>query len=167
MTKRKSFTAIELVMTAVILGIIAVAGAPLMIAVNEGWLTATVRNEFSENAKIAMDRMIRLARRIKDDDSIFIAEANVFQFLTTEDKIITFDRSGSSLRLAADGSTNELASDVSLLEFSYFDENGAAIAIPKVNPLATNIKRIQIDLVFSSGPEQLSFKSQVAPRRLQ
>ncbi|UCG35816.1 MAG: type II secretion system protein [Candidatus Omnitrophota bacterium] len=167
MKKKKGFTLIELVMTAVILSIIALAGAPLMIAVNEGWLTSVRRNEFSESARIAMDRMVRLIRRVKDEDSVFIADSSIFQFINSEDNIITFDKSANILRLSVDDSTNDLAADVSLLEFTYFDKDGAIIAIPKVNPASTNVRRIQIDLVFSFGTEQLSFRSQVAPRRIQ
>ena len=165
--KRGGFTLVEFTMTAVILGIIALAGAPLIIAVNEGWITATTRSEFSESAKISMDRMVRLMRRTKDDKSVLIADNNIFKFINTEDNIITFDTSVTDLRLTVGNATEALASDVNSFSLVYYDENGLAIAAPKVSPSLTNIRRIQIDLVFSAEGEQLSFQCQVAPRRLQ
>ena len=112
-----------------------------------------------------MDRMAREIRRIRNRNSVLVANSATFQFVDSSNNTIAFDRSGTSLRRTLGVTVNNLADNASSLAFTYYDANGAQIAVPALNP--TDIRSIQIDLGFALADKQLSFRSRVAPRRLQ
>jgi len=163
---KKSFTLIELIMVMVLLAIIIAIGVPLLTASTEGWIIATQRDEMLESAKIAIVRMLREMRQIKDSTSILIASQGVFEFINTSDQTLKFSLSSNDLERTLNSTANTLAQNVSSLTFTYYDSAGSTIATPVVSPSETDIKRIQVDIVFSYGLTQLPIRSQVLPRRL-
>ncbi|MFH1414389.1 MAG: prepilin-type N-terminal cleavage/methylation domain-containing protein [Candidatus Omnitrophota bacterium] len=165
MKQRKAFSLIEMIMVMVILGIIAGIGAPLIAETGRGWLLHVQRKEMSESARIAIDRMTREIRRIKDTTSVITASNTAFQFVNIDDENITFDSSGTTLRRTIDGTTNELADNLDSISFTYYDTSGSTITTPDVSPQETDIRRIEISLTFSLGGTQLTVVSQVWPRR--
>jgi len=161
------FTLLELVMVIVLLGIIAGASVPLMFEIVNGWQLSVTRNEMSESAKIGMDRMIREMRQISNRSGVITANSSVFQFIDVNGSDITFNLSGSNLMRTIGEVSNQLADNVAQLNFSYYDNEDSLIAVPRVNPQDTDIRRIVVDLVFSSAGTQLNIESGVSPRRLQ
>lgn len=167
MRNEKGFSLIEYIMVVVIMGVIIAIGGPLVFEAVDAGLLQSKRKEMSESAKIAMDRMVREIRRIHGRTSVTTANGSSFRFTDIDGRDITFDISGTTLRRAENSSVNTLADNVNSFSLIYYDANGAVIATPSVNPSQTNIRRIEINLTFSFGGTQLSFQSQVSPRRLQ
>jgi len=161
---RAGFTLVEFVMAVVLLSIIAGVTAPLMVEISRSWQSTVARTNLSENGRIAIDRMSREIRMIKNQGSVITATSSSFQFVNSDNQTILFDRSVSSLRRTAAGVTNILADNASGLSFTYFDANDAVLPAPVVT---ADIRRIQIDLAFFSGANTLYIESGVSPRRLQ
>lgn len=167
MYNKKGFSLIEYIMVVVIMGVLIAIGAPLVFEAADAWLVQSKRKDMSESAKIAMDRITREIRRIQSKTSVTSASSSSFRFTDIDGRDITFDTSSSTLRRAENSAVNTLADNVNSFSLTYYDANGAAIAVPSVSPGQTNIKRIEINLIFSYGGTQLNFQSQVSPRRLQ
>lgn len=167
MRNEKGFSLIEYMMVVVIMGVIIAIGAPLVFEATDAWLLQSKRKEMSESAKIAMDRMAREIRRIQSRTSVATANSSSFRFTDIDGRDITFDTSSATLRRTENSAVNTLADNVNSFSLIYYDANGATIATPSVSPNKTNIRRIEINLTFSFGGTQLSFQSQVSPRRLQ
>lgn len=156
------YTIFELVMVIVLVGIIFAVTAPLMIEVGRSWQIASKRNSMSEDAMVAMDRMAREIRQIKNTASVLAATGSVFQFIDVNNNNITFSLSGNYLMR----NVNQLAGNVTALTFTYYDAVGALIPAPVLSPV-TNIKSVVINLIFSLGGTSLNLESGVFPRRLQ
>jgi hypothetical protein len=119
-----------------------------------------------ESGRIAMDRMERETRDIKNRTYVYNATSSFFRFMDRENRIIGFDRSGTVLRRSVNGTVNNLSDYVSGLSFTYYNDSGAVIASPTVNPQNTTIRSVEINLNLTSGTS-LSFRSRVSPRKLQ
>ena len=159
---RTGYTIFELVMVIVLVGIIFAVTAPLMIEVGRSWQIASGRNTMSESAMVALDRVTREIRNISDSASVITATGNSFQFIDVNNNNIAFSLSGSYLMR----NSNQLASNVSALSFTYYDSAGALIATPTVGA-STNIKSVVVDMSFFVGGTSLNLESGIYPRRLQ
>ena len=166
MKKRVAFTLIELIMAIVLLSIIMAIGVPLLTATTEGWVIATQRNEMLESAKIAIVRMTREMRQIKNLTSVLTASQGAFEFMNALDETISFSSSSNNLIRTLNSTENVLARNINSLSFTYYGSNGTEIITPVVNPSETDIRRIEINIVFSLGGTQLAIQSSVSPRRL-
>ncbi|MEI8012419.1 MAG: type II secretion system protein [Candidatus Omnitrophota bacterium] len=166
MKKNTAFTLIELVMVIVLVGIIFGVTAPLMLEVGRNWQLAQGRNELCESAKVAMDRMVREIRQVKDKTSVITATAVTFKFIDVDNNTITFSTASGHLMRTVGTTANQLADNVTAVSFTYYNASESVIASPSVNPSATNIARIVIGLTLSSG-SSLSLESGVVPRSLQ
>lgn len=158
----RAYTIFELVMVIVLVGIIFSVTAPLMIEVGRSWQIAYRRNNMSEDAMVALDRIAREIRQIKDTASVLVATGSAFQFIDVNSNNITFNLSGNYLMRNSD----QLAGNVTVLTFTYYDFAGALIPVPVLSP-ATDIRSVVIGLTFSLGGTSLNLESGVFPRRLQ
>jgi type II secretory pathway pseudopilin PulG len=163
--KISAFSIIELVMVIVLVSIIFAVTAPLMLAIGSGWQLAQARNELSASAMVAMDRMMREIRQVKNNTSVITAGSSSFSFVENNSNTVTYNVSGGHLMRTVGATANQLADYVSALSFTYYNAAGSVIAVPVVSPSATDITRIVIDLTFLSGTS-LSFESGVSPRNL-
>ncbi|MFA6349457.1 MAG: type II secretion system protein [Candidatus Omnitrophota bacterium] len=158
----RGFTLIELVMVMVLVGILAGIGVPMLMQTVDAW---SFNSQFQDNsvfsAIVAMNRMSREIRRLKDDASVTAATASQFSFDDINSNAITFDLSGNTLMRNTDG----LSDYVSSLSFTYYDDNDAVIAVPIISP-NTNIRRIQADLNVFSGSNTLDFQFSIRPQNL-
>jgi type II secretory pathway pseudopilin PulG len=161
-----TFTLIEFIIVIALLGITFAVTAPLMVAVVDAWHLATRRNDISESAKVAMDRMLREIRQIKSTTSVITANSSTFRFIDVNDNDITFNLSSGHLVRTVGATSNQLADNVSSLSFTYYNAGGSQVSTPQVSPNSTNISRIVIDLTFSFSGTQLALESAVNPRRL-
>lgn len=171
MKKKKTagfgFTLIEFIISVAILGIIFAISARLLLEIADGWRLAGSRNEISETAKVAMGRMTREIRMVKDRTSVLTASGSVFQFIDANSNNIQFNVSSGRLLRTENGAANALADNVSSLSFTYYNSLDAAIPAPAVSPSSTDIRRIVVDITFSAGGAQLSFESGISLRRLE
>jgi len=133
----------------------------------ESWSVFAQRKELITDGRMAMERMLREIRMIKDTTSILTAGAATFEFVDTNDNDIVFTFSAGAITRAENGTTNTLLGNVSSVTFTYYDTNNAAIASPVVSPSATNIRRAEILISMSKGESGIvNLKSDVRPRNL-
>lgn len=174
---RSGYTLFELIMVVILVGIMFLATAPLMVEISRGWQLATIRTDMSESAVVAMDRIGREIRQIRDNASIVTASASTFRFVDLSNNDITFSLSGGNLVRTINGVSNQLANNVSSLTFTYYnDKYTTALTPTSVPPIscsanclgtATNIKSIVVNFTLTSGGTNLALQDGVFPRRLQ
>lgn len=130
----------------------------------------TDRVDLEESASLALSRMSREIRRLRDDESIITANAGTFSFIDIDGTQIRYRQVGNSLmRREGTGSDSSLADHVQTggLSFAYYDDDGNLIASPLTGlGTRTDIRRIEIQIVFRSGNHTLPARLQVRPRNL-
>jgi len=160
---QKGFTLIESIMVIAILGIVAALGVTLILSASDALSFLTIRSDMTQSADVAMSRMLNDIRRLKDNLSVNTANSSQFRFLDVDSADINYYINGNNLMRNA----NILASNVSALTFTYYDQNGAQIPVPTVGiGTATDIYRIKILLTFQSGPYTFNYQSEVRPRNI-
>lgn len=162
----KGFTLIELIIVIAIVGIISGIIGFILLASIDAWTLAVNRNDIVSDGRIAMDRMVREIREVKNAATVVTADSNQFRFTNADNIDITYSLSSTNLNRAQDGQTNVLAENVSGLAFTYYDANGAVIPGPAVSPLDTDIKRVQINLTFTKNSHAMYLQSGVSLRNL-
>lgn len=163
---QKGFTIIEIILSIVILGIIAGIGLPIIAEIGESQIIANRRNDLAESGRLAIDRLVREIRRIKDDTSVVTANSTVFQFIDIDDNTISFSLSSGVLRRTYNGTANDLAGDAASFNISYYDQSGSLISSPAVSPSATDIRRVRLNLGLEISGSEMNFFCDVSPRRL-
>ncbi len=170
MRSERGVTLIEMVLTIVLLGIIGIITAEVFLYSTRSVLTGDAVREATQVNRLAVDRMIREIRNVRNNTSVITANATTFEFINIDGDTVKFDLAGTDLnRVFTDppsaAVTNKLATNVSGLAFTYLDNTGTAIGgAPIVTPAATNIWSVQIALTVGSGAEAVQFRSQVHPR---
>ncbi|MCX5710063.1 MAG: hypothetical protein NT088_04980 [Candidatus Omnitrophica bacterium] len=146
----------------IVTAIIAAIGVPLLLETVNAW---SFNSKFQDNAVscavVAMNRMSRDIRRLKNDASVTTANGTTFAFTDTNNNAISYSKSGTVLMRNSDG----LADNISSLTFTYYDDNGLTIGSPTVSP-NTNIRRVEVDYAILAGTNTLNFNFQVRPQNL-
>jgi type II secretory pathway pseudopilin PulG len=162
--RRKSYlaglTIIEMVMVMVVVAALAGGIGWFVVRAVDTWNFLTFRSDEATQGRLALDRMVREIRQIKDKSSVNVATSNNLAFTDIEDASIEYSLSGSNLMRNSD----ILASGVSNLQFTYYDVNNNQLSSPQVLPDETDIWRIIIDLSIQSGDQSITLRSQVYPR---
>src|SRR3990167_5753588 len=97
MKKKKGFTLIELVIVITIVGIAAsIIGAMLLGTIN-AWTFKVNRYDLLWDGRLALDRMTREIRAIKNTTSVTTASSAQFRFTNTGDADITYSLSSTNL----------------------------------------------------------------------
>ena len=159
---RRGFTLIELIMVIIIVGVLTGISSLYIKETIDLWRFLTFRNEVISQERIALMRMSREIRQIKDAYSITSANAQQFQFTDSNSAPIGYLLSGSNLLRNAD----VLAERVSALTFTYYNKTNQIIATPQVAPNKTDIYLININMTVQSGTQSKTLKTQVYPRNL-
>ncbi len=138
---QKGFTMVELVLVIGLLGIQAfMLGPPIIKAVQEYDLVWSRRQTLAE-ARAAIDRMVKEIRLIPSSAGIIdISSATQFQFQYPLGTNITYALNGTTLQ--RNGS--DLAYNVNLLHFAYYDASGVATATKSL------VRTIQIQLTLNA-----------------
>lgn len=137
---RRGFTLVELVLVIALLAIEAlILGPPLATAVKEYVLVSSRRQVLAE-ARSAMDRMVKEVLLIPLGGVTNVASPTSFQFQYPLGTLITYALDGTTLKRNG----VDLASNVGLLEFKYYNAAGIETAIN------ANVRRIQLRLTINS-----------------
>jgi prepilin-type N-terminal cleavage/methylation domain-containing protein len=164
MVIKKGFTLVETIIVIVIIVLISAIGVASILTAADALSFLTVRTDMDQAADVAMSRMASEIIRLRDDQSIHAdTDSSRFRFYDFDDTEIDYALSGTDLMR----NTDILASNVSSINFKYYDDSGTQLTSPTVGiGIYTNIRRIVIILTFQRGNYQLTYQSQIRPRNL-
>ncbi|UCG35186.1 MAG: hypothetical protein JSW17_06820 [Candidatus Omnitrophota bacterium] len=163
---KKSFTFIELAITIIVLGILALVAIHPLVGFYNLWSFSNYKMEILWGATTLIQDMAKNMRMTKDKTSIYTATATHFEFDIE-------NPSGGTTRiryqLAGDKlykNGNVFMDSIDSLSFAYYDSSDNLIASPLVSPNKTDIRSVEIDLTLTSGTETVSLKSKIQCRNL-
>ncbi len=172
MVKRgtRGFTLVEMIMSLVIIVILAGLAGPLLAVSVDAMGLHMDRADLDESASLALSRMGREIRRLRNDESVGTASATVFEFVDNDDVQIRYRLTSTTL-MRTQGANPEsgLADQVQAgtLAFTYYDDDGNTIATPTVGlGTSTNIRRVRIQMTFATGTHSLPVQIDIRPRNL-
>jgi len=161
---KKGFTLIEVIMLVIIIGILGAIGVPVMMETVNAW---SFSSKFQDNAVsqgiVAMSRISREIRSLKNDASVTTANATQFTFNDTGSNSISYTQSSTSLNRNIDSQADIQATS---LAFTYYADNGSTIATPVVSPNDTNIRSLLVNFDVLAGSNILAFQSEIRPQNL-
>lgn len=160
--KKKSltgFTLLEIVLVICVVGILAGMLAPLISATIDSWTYAAQRKDAVSEARVAMFRIAREIRQIKDSSSITTASSDTFEFQDVNNVTIRFEQIGTDLKR----NSSVLAANLKVsggLSFAYLDGNGNTTAN------LIDIRTVIITITLENASGALSLQDAVCPRNL-
>ena len=164
MKNKKGFTLIELVIVITIVGIAASIIGAILLGAIDAWTFKFNRNDILWDGRLAIDRMTREIRTIKDSASVTTASSAQFRFIDAGNKDITYSLSSTNLNRTEDGAANLLAENVSSFAFTYYDASDTVISVPAVSPSATDIRRVRINLTLTKNGQNVYLQSDASPK---
>ena len=170
---QRGFTYIEMMMAVLIISIMALVAGPVL-AVSVDLLNHHMdRYDLEESASVALNRMTREIRRLRDDQSMLFANATTLAFYDVDNTIIVYFAIGGSVARfqspPASGFYSLLENvQPGTLNFTYYDDNGTVIPAPVTGANDTDIRRIEIAMTLqdASGSHSLPVRTTVRPRNL-
>ena len=156
-------TLVEIVMVIVIVGILAGGSMLYIRQIIELWDFTSFRSEIVAQGRVALGRMSRDIRQIRNSTSVFYANGTRLQFNDTDNVSINYYLS-NNINLMRNNDI--LAEGVSSLVFSYYNQTNQIIANPLVRPQETDIRRINIKLNIFSGDQNKTLETQIYPRNI-
>ena len=162
MKKNKGFTLVEIVIAIVIVGIVSTIIGAMLLGTIKAWTFKFNRNDILWDGRLALDRMTREIRTIRNSTSVTTASAAQLRFIDTNNTDITYSLSSTNLNRTANGTANLLAENVSSLAFTYYDSSGTVIPVPTVSPSATNIRRVRVSLTLTKNGQNVYLRSDSA-----
>lgn len=164
MGKNKGFTLIELVIVISIVGIAAVIAGSMLLGVIDAWTFKFNRNDILWDGRIAINRMTREIRTVKNNTSVTTATSSQFRFTDAGNKDITYSLSSTNLNRTENGTANLLAENVSSLTVTYYNSSDAVIPSPMVSPSATDIRRVRINLTLTKNGQNVYLQSDASTK---
>lgn len=162
----RGFTLIELIVTTVILGFIAAVTVPMFFGALDITRNPQLRANLYESANLALLRMSREIRRLKDMTTVLVATNAVYEFIDIDNTQIRYRQVANTLmrREGAAGIEHGLADQIQAngLTFIYYDDQGNVIPTPN----GTNIRQIEIQITLQDGNQVLPVSVRVVQRNL-
>lgn len=156
----RGVTLIELIIVITTVGVLTAVSSMYIKEVIDLWRFTTFRNELVSQGRMALLRMAREIRQLRDSNSISSADVAAFNFFDATDTAISYQLTGNNLLRNSD----ILISGVTSLAFTYYDRSNNSLAAPVGT--TTQIYRIDITLQLSSGGQTKSLTLDVFPRSL-
>ena len=148
-----------------LIGIIAFLVADAMSTGFRAFFTTDSRKEALDQARIAMERMTREIRNLRDSDDVIASSTSQFNFTDVNGSNIDFNY--SSPNITRNSAT--LATNITSFSFAYIRADGTSDASfvdsDPDNP-ATDAKRIRITVTAMVSNEPVTLQSEVWPRNL-
>lgn len=124
----KGFSLIEMVMVIILLGVIAAVGAMVLLEGVDSWVAVEHRKEAMDEARMAMERMVREIRGGRRYNYTFTSSQDITfrQYSSKSDtgpKVIRYNLSGQNLIRTEGGVPNTIASYVTFCNFSVYNPN--------------------------------------------
>ncbi|MBI3812386.1 MAG: prepilin-type N-terminal cleavage/methylation domain-containing protein [Nitrospirae bacterium] len=173
MRNERGVTLIEMILSIVLIGIIGIVAAQAFLYSTQSVLTGNSVREATQVDRLAMDRMVREIRNVRDNKCVQTAAAADFKFVDGQNNTVEFSWAGAGAPLLRNA-TDTLVGNVSSLAFTYYDNANPPLDItasPTVcaTPCAaacavTNIWSININLTTQSGTQTVQLRSQLHPR---
>lgn len=172
MADQKGFTLIEMVMSLVLLGIIAVTAGMLIYQGTRSYETLSDQSEAARQASLALERVSRELRSMRctpSGNSCTPTSTDVPVMTASEVRFLNGSLEGRGLRLDADtlrlrtgtGNTDPeyaLATGITALTFEYLKPDGSTASLPD------EIWTINVNMSFTHGQAVLPVKASVHPR---
>jgi len=161
------FTIIELVVTITVLAAMGWMGVSAMLSGVDAWTDFNYKKDLLTDARMAVDRMAREIRMVKDLTAIITAGPQQLSFTDTNGKVISFTLDSGMIERSEDSVTNGLLANVTDLSFTYYDSSDSVIAEPVIRPSETDMRRVKIavSLAKASG-RTVNLQTDVWPRNL-
>lgn len=167
---KKGFTLIEMVVSITIVSIIAGIAAPLLAVMVQAMVLHMDRIDLNEASEFTVSRMSREIRRLRDDESVVTATAAEYEFVDIDGRSIRYHQTGSDLLRQVDGGADAVLADnlqAGSLGLVYYDDQGNTLGAPLAGlGTATDLRRVEINMVFAEGAETLPVTVTVRPRNL-
>ena len=164
---KKGVTLIELVITMVLMGLVAVIVANVFSTGVKGSLVTDYRKEALDQARVAMERMRREIRNLNNSASVTTGTATQFCFTDTESTLIDYNYSNPAIirdtgNCAAGGGAT-LATNITSFSFTYLRADATTTDAAFS---AANTKLIRITLTSYISGESVTLQTEVWPRNL-
>lgn len=155
---QRGFTLIELVVTTLVMGVIAYVVAIALSAGMKSYFTTDFREEALDQARVAMERMTREIRNLRDSSgaSVLVASTTRFNYVDTDGNTVDF--TWANPNITRNGSV--LSTNITGCTFGYVRANGTVDATFS----AANTKRIRITIVSTVKTESVRIQSEIWPR---
>ena len=116
---KRAFTFVELIIVITIVGIVTGIGTPFLMSLFDSFGYTLFRKDISQGAEIAIRRMTREMRRLRNDTSVNVANSTTYQFIDIDGNTIEYQINGTNLQRTHSGTTDILAADVSSFQLTY------------------------------------------------
>lgn len=150
--KKTGFTLTELIIVIILVGIIAGVVTPFIANSFSYWVITRAERDAIFGSRLALNRMVREIRQIKNVSSIGNYTATQFSYTDINNNSMDFRQSGASLYRNTDELSDKLQ-DPGGLEFTYLDQNGTVTATQG------NIRMVRIQLILESGEAKVTIRS--------
>jgi putative endonuclease len=164
----KGITLIELVITMVLMGIVALVVANALSTATTAFFTTDNRKEALDQGRIAMDRMAKEIRNVNNNLAASVPASNATQFCFIDTEGVTIDYSYSNPNITRDtgncaaGGGATLSTNIDSFLFEYIRANGNVDAAYA----AGTTKLIRITLTAKISGESITLQTEVWPRNL-
>ena len=169
MKKNKGFTLVELVIVIIIIGIAASVLGFMLLGTIKAWTFKFNRNDILWDGRLALNRMTREIRAIKNGAPSVPTQptSSRFEFVytvDTVDKDTIYSLSSTNLYRTENGIQNLLSENVSSLTFTYYNSSGTEIPSPAFDPSATDIRRVRINLTLTKNGQNVYLQSDASTK---
>lgn len=171
-TSNSGFTLIEMLMAIVLIGIVATVASMTLYQGARAFQQSGARGDLTEEARLALDRIskeLMFARCTQAGAACAPQASDLTAMLANDLRFMNAENAGRGFRLNAgnlmmrngvmDSDPEDLlAGNVSALNFTYLDRNGAAAAA------VSDVWLIGVDVTLSGSGETIDFTVKVHPR---